>query len=75
MVYTSNMREGEPGFAFPEGCPKGGCERSEQARYINIGISLPFPAKRHQGRYDSVYFIPSPLSREGMKNTLSYLPW
>ena len=23
MVYTSNKREGELGFAFPEGCPKG----------------------------------------------------
>ena len=23
MVYTSNKREGQPGFSFPEGCPKG----------------------------------------------------
>ena len=30
LVYTSNKREGEPGFAFPEGCPKGRCEGSEQ---------------------------------------------
>ena len=23
MVYTSNKREGQPGFSFPEGCPEG----------------------------------------------------
>ena len=23
LVYSSNNRDGEPGFTFPEGCPKG----------------------------------------------------
>ena len=23
LVYTSNKREGQPGFSFPKGCPEG----------------------------------------------------
>ena len=103
LVYTSNKREGEPGFAFPEGCPKGRCERSEQARGTSRGEGKPrlsrplvggisfffilsylFTSQKSQnvieasywskdfippqGRYDSVYFIPSLVTRGGMKS-------
>ena len=32
LVYTSNKREGEPGFSFPEGCPVGAARGERKPR-------------------------------------------
>ena len=74
VVYTSNKREGEPGFAFPEGCPKGR-KRAQRVgpRDIPRGRqtqALPTSCWRYfilfhlvlsldQGRYEIYTVIPS----------------
>ena len=90
LVYTSNKREGEPGFAFPEGCPKGR-KRAQRVgpRDIPRGRqtqALPTSCWRYfilfhlvlsldQGRYEIYTVIPSLVTREGMTVYISYLPW